>query len=259
VVKNLARGSRHRFHTLWSAPYLTCGPSGPPRPSEAAQDSPGSTFIFPSGFQGLSASRTHSELFPVVTGRGTPRGVRGPPQRRASVNRGSSRQRAAGRPVRPPVSSPARFHRLPRLYDGLAALRCVRSLTAAPGVESGAIPPSSPSSTTASPLSAALRRRASLRPPPRLRRRSSRLHGLHGYVRSTRLPVSVSHSHRCHVAALGRSCSGRPDVEDVVLPLEPAGSLTFQGYSAQRSPPGDHLSLCLASLNSNTRGSTFLV
>jgi hypothetical protein len=77
--------------------------------------------------------------------------------------------------------------------------------------------------------------------------------------RNTRLPVSAFHSHRCHVAALGRSCSGRPDVEDVVLPLEPAGSLTFQGYSAQRSPPGDHLSLCLASLNSNTRGSTFLV
>jgi hypothetical protein len=68
-------------------------------------------------------------------------------------------------------------------------------------------------------------------------------HGLHDYVRSTRLPASAFHSHRCHVAALGRSCSGRPDVEDVVLPLEPAGSLTFQGYSAQRSPTGDHLSL----------------
>jgi hypothetical protein len=79
---------------------------------------------------------------------------------------------------------------------------------------------------------------SSLAPPSS---RSSRLHGLHDYVRSTRLPASAFLSHRCHVAALGRSCSGRPDVEDVVLPLEPAGSLTFQGYSAQRSPTGDHL------------------
>jgi hypothetical protein len=187
VVKNLARGSRHRFHTLWSAPYLTCGPSGPPRPSEAAQDSPGSTFIFPSGFQGLSASRTHSELLPVVTGRGTPRGLRGPPHsRRASVLRGSSR-----------------------------LLRCVRSLTAAPGVESGAIPPSSPSlrrprrlvrppvssparfhrpspsSTTASPLSAALRRRAWLRPLPGLHDFTvfTTTYGLHDFPSPLFIPI----------------------------------------------------------------------
>jgi hypothetical protein len=51
---------------------------------------------------------------------------------------------------------------------------------------------------------------------------SSRLRG------STRLPASTFNSQRCHVAALGRSCSGRPDVEDVALPLKPAGSLTFR-------------------------------
>jgi hypothetical protein len=82
---------------------------------------------------------------------------------------------------------------------------------------------------------------SSLAPPSS---RSSRLrYGLHDYTTVSTTSRLRFLSHRCHVAALGRSCSGRPDVEDVVLPLEPAGSLTFHGYSAQRSPPGDHLSL----------------
>jgi hypothetical protein len=97
------------------------------------------------------------ELFPVVTGRGTPRGVRGPPHFAEPSSAAPQGYRAAGR------------------------------LRAAPGVESGVTPPSSPSPTTASPLSAALWRRAKLRP----------LRGLHDYLSvfttswSSRLPVST--------------------------------------------------------------------
>jgi hypothetical protein len=163
--------------------------------SKAAQDSPGSTFIFPSGFQGLSASRTHSELLPGVTGRGTPRGLRGPPHSaEPASNRGSSRlYGASGRLLRPPVSSPARFHRLPRLlrrprrstvrpvaycgprcrvrrdstvfpvfYDGLAA-QCgpLASSLAPPSSRSS---PVAPAATSAAPCGI-----ASSRPPWRLR------------------------------------------------------------------------------------------
>jgi hypothetical protein len=69
---------------------------------------------------------------------------------------------------------------------------------------------------------------SSLAPPSS---RSSRLHdGLHDFttVFTTSHLRLRFHSQRCHVAALGRSCSGRPDVEDVALPLKPAGSLTFR-------------------------------
>jgi hypothetical protein len=53
-------------------------------------------------------------------------------------------------------------------------------------------------------------------------RRSSRLHnGLHDFPP----PISFPTLPRC---SAGRSCSGRPDVEDVALPLKPAGSLTFR-------------------------------
>jgi hypothetical protein len=165
--------------------------------------------VLPSGFR-----KTFSVLFehfPVVTGRGTPRGHRGPFHAEPASFAALRGYGAAGRLLRPPVSSPARFHRLPRL------LRRPRRSVRPFGVE--------PSGSAFG------------------------VDGLHDFTVFTTtyglhdFPSPLSHSHRCHVAALGRSCSGRPDVEDVVLPLEPAGSLTFQGYSAQRSPPGDHLSL----------------
>jgi hypothetical protein len=166
--------------------------------------------VLPSGFQRtFCAFRT----FPVVTGRGTPRGVRGPPHHAEPASFAAPQgYGAAGRLLRPPVSSPARFHRLPRL------LRRPRRSVRPFGVEPGSALFTLVFVFTTS-------------------RRSSRLRTVYTTSRLRFL------SHRCHVAALGRSCSGRPDVEDVVLPLEPAGSLTFQGYSAQRSPPGDHLNL----------------
>jgi hypothetical protein len=89
--------------------------------------------------------------------------------------------------------------RPPRL---LKALRCVRSLSAALGVEPGEAPPSSPSSTTAS--------------PPRRVYTTSRLH---------------SHSQRCpHV--IGQRLEGA--AVDVLTSrtwcctLKPEGSLTTQ-------------------------------
>jgi hypothetical protein len=69
--------------------------------------------VLPSGFR-----KTFSVLFehfPVVTGRGTPRGHRGPFHAEPASFAALRGYGAAGRLLRPPVSSPARFHRLPRL------------------------------------------------------------------------------------------------------------------------------------------------
>jgi hypothetical protein len=113
---------------LASALCVKCGPTGPPRPSEGE----GVGTLGRGTPQRLPRdSLCFFELFPVVAGRGTPRGVRGPPHRPASVNRGSSRQRAAGRPVRPPVSSPA------RLRPPLRLLRRHRRSVRPFGVEPG--------------------------------------------------------------------------------------------------------------------------
>jgi hypothetical protein len=164
VVRNLARGSRHRFllffvsfsaRVLASALCVKCGPTGPPRPSEGEDVDPW-VEVLPSGFQRTFCAfpnffrSSRVEVLPVAS----------------EVLRTSPSQRP------------------PRLLKAT----CGRSPRAAPGVESGAIPPSSPSSTTASPLSAALRRRAWLR-------LSST--GLHDFTvftttqRSTRLPASA--------------------------------------------------------------------
>jgi hypothetical protein len=141
-----------------------------------------------------------SELFPVVTGRGTPRGVRGPPRYAEPASYAAPQgYGAAGRSLRPLVSSPVRLRPLPRPLR--RPCRSVRPLGVEPGSAFYIV------FTTS--------------------RRSSRLHdGLHGFVTVFTASRLRFLSQRCHVAASGRSCSGRPDVKDVALPLKPAGSLT---------------------------------
>jgi hypothetical protein len=69
--------------------------------------------VLPSGFR--KTFSVFFEHFPVVTGRGTPRGHRGPFHAEPASFAALQGYGAAGRSLRPPVSSPARLHRPLRL------------------------------------------------------------------------------------------------------------------------------------------------